>query len=70
RDEIKRLEAQELAAMGEDLDGSPWRDAEDGGESAGAILAAQRAERTRTNLTKRGSSSSKGRRKRRARRGP
>ena len=71
RDEIKRLEAQELAAMGEDLDGSPWRDAEDGnGESAGAILAAQRAERTRANLTKRGSSSGKGRRKRRARRGP
>ena len=69
RDEIKRLEAQELAAIGADLDGLPWKDGE-AGENAGAILATQRAERTRANLTKRGASSGKGRRKRRARRGP
>ena len=61
RDEIKRLEAQELAAMGADLDGSPWRESD--GESAGDILAAQRAARTRANMTKRPESSGgKGRR--------
>ncbi|MBT6535152.1 MAG: excinuclease ABC subunit UvrB, partial [Rhodospirillaceae bacterium] len=70
RDEIKRLEAQELAAMGADLDGSPWREGGDGtAESAGKILAAQRAARTKANMTKRPESAGrgKGRRKRRSR---
>jgi len=70
RDEIKRLEAQELASMGADLDGSPWRES-DG--SAGSVLAAQRAARTKANMTKRpqsGGGRGKGGRKRRARRGP
>jgi excinuclease ABC subunit B len=73
RDEIKRLEEQELASMGEDLDGSPWRDAEDGSEAA---LRENRARRTRDSLTKRPQRGGKpggakgGRRKRRTRRGP
>ena len=73
RDEIKRLEAQELESMGADLDGTPWRE----GDSAGDILAAQRAARTKANMTARarpgpskGSSKGKDRRKRRSRRGP
>ncbi len=73
RDEIKRLEAQELESMGADLDGLPWRD----GDTAGDILAAQRAARTKANMTARarpgpskGSSKSNNRRKRRTRRGP
>ena len=69
RDEIKRLEAQELMAMGADLDGSPF--AENG--NAGAMLAAQRAARTKANMTKRPESGGskggrgKGGRKRRSR---
>jgi excinuclease ABC subunit B len=73
RDEIKRLEAQELMALGADLDGSPWNDGgKDGGkdtESAGAVLAAQRAARTKANMTKRPQSAGRGKggRKRRSR---
>jgi excinuclease ABC subunit B len=74
RDEIKRLEEQELAAMGADLDGTPWREAE-GGEAA---LRERRAARTRDALTKRpqraakgnGGGKSGGKGRRRARRGP
>jgi excinuclease ABC subunit B len=73
RDEIKRLEAQELESMGADLDGIPWRD----GDSASDILAAQRAARTKANMTARarpspstGSYKGKDRRKRRSRRVP
>ena len=68
RDEIKRLEAQELESMGADLDGLPWRD----GDSAGEVLAAQRAARTKANMTSRqksGGGKGKGRHKRRMRRG-
>ena len=62
RDEIKRLEAHELMSMGADLDGSPWRE----GENAGDMLAAQRAARTKANMTARPKNSSgKGSRKRR-----
>ena len=69
RDEIKRLEAHELEAMGADLDGLPWEDA--GGEGGDAILAAQRAARTKANMPKhRESSSGKDSRKRRTRRRP
>ncbi|MBT3810684.1 MAG: excinuclease ABC subunit UvrB, partial [Rhodospirillaceae bacterium] len=69
RDEIKRLEAQELAALGADLDGSPWRESGGNGESAGDVLAAQRAARTKANMTKRPQSSGgrKGGRRRRSR---
>jgi excinuclease ABC subunit B len=64
RDEIKRLEAQELMAMGADLDGSPWRE----GDSPGDMLAAQRAARTKANMTARPKNAAgKGGRKRRSR---
>ena len=67
RDEIKRLEEQELASMGADLDGSPWRE----GNDAEAGLRAQRAARTKANMTaKPQRGSGKGGRKRRSRRGP
>jgi excinuclease ABC subunit B len=65
RDEIKRLEEQELLSMGADLDGSPWRDS----EAAGDVLTAQRAARTKANLTARpkggsGKGGGRGRRRR------
>jgi excinuclease ABC subunit B len=70
RDEIKRLEAQQMATMGADLDGSPWKDGgREDGESAGKILAAQRAARAKANMTKRPQSGGgKGGRKRQSRR--
>ena len=66
RDEIKLLETKQLESMGADLDGSPWQDSDD----AEAGLRAQRAARTKVNLTaKPQRGSGKGGRKRRTRRG-
>ena len=58
-----------MAALGADLDGSPWRESGGNGESAGDVLAAQRAARTKANMTKRPQSSGgrKGGRRRRSR---